>query len=345
MGVEVETILMAFGLLMFVGQMIWHFTQFTRHKGRLAGASVGNELHYEDLGNQARIWANIGPYQIQVDTRMAMQYTKHQHVAVEAKMLFTDAPSGFTVRPEGVSSGLKRLGNKKEIEFDDPDFDNAFWVTADDEVQLRGYLTKERRDALLHWLHRMGSGSIENGAINKSGQQHDYIDYVGPTVSQFLGLAHAFRGNHAYHQSTAQLAPGWVAGARLRQMAWWTALLALFFWILPMEVHLPEWAMFIDKGLVLASLLTAILALAGRPRAVTVLTTLLGLATGGCLMIVSAGLLLTHHPWAAALVFVLSIAWLVIWAGLCVSLYSLRTGREEQGAVVEAFSDCRPKSW
>ncbi len=327
MSVEVEAVLMAFGVLLFAGQVIWHLSHFTRHKSHLATASVGNELHYEDLGDKARIWANIGPYQIQVDTRNALKYTKHQHVAVEAKMVFTDAPSGFSVRPEGVGSGLQRLGNKKETEFDDPDFDNAFWVTADNEEQLRAYLTKERRDTLLHWLHRMGSGSIENGAISKSGQQHDFIDYIGPTVSQFLGLAYGFKGNHAYHRSTAELAPGWVAGGRLRQMAFWTALLALFFWVLPMEVHLPDWALSIDKGLVIASLLTAITALAGRPRAVTVMTTLLGLATGGCLMIVSAGFLLTHHPWAAGLAFLFSIAWLVIWAGLCTSLYSLRNAQ------------------
>ena len=237
MEFDSDIVFLGFLLFIVIGQLLWQATQFRRHKSQLAQASVGHELHYEDLGGKARIWGNLGPYQIQVDTRLVGQFTKHQHVAVEAQMVFTDAPSGLTVQPEGVGSGLKRLGKEKEIEFDDPDFDNAFWITADDPEQLKNYLTKERRSALLHWLHRMGSGSIENGVLRKTGQQHEHVDYVGPTVSQFLGLAYAFQGNHAYHQSTAQLAQGWVAGAKLRQMAWWTALLALFFWVLPNKFH------------------------------------------------------------------------------------------------------------
>lgn len=330
MGFDFEIVFLGFFLFIIIGHLLWQATQFRRHKGQLAQASVGHELHYEDLGGKARIWGNLGPYQIQVDTRLVGQFTKHQHVAVEAQMVFTDAPSGFTVQSEGVGSGLRRLGNEKEIEFDDPDFDNAFWVKADDPKQLKVYLTKERRSALLHWLHRMGSGSIENKVLKKSGQQHDYIDYVGPTVSQFLGLAYAFRGDNAYHQSTAELAPGWVANARLRQMAWWTSLMALFFWILPLEIHLPGWALALDKGLMVASLVTAVFSVTGKRRVVTLLTTVLGLATGGCLMIVSAGFLLHQYPVAAGLVFLASIGWLVVWAGVCTSLFHLRTSSSQE---------------
>lgn len=309
---------------LFLGSAWWKLTEFSRHKTHMASATIPKELRYQAQGETASITGHIGPYRIDVNTRLASKYSKHQHISVEGTLLLTDAPPGFCLSPEGAMTGIKRLGDQKEIEFDDPDFDNTFWVQADDPDRLREYLTEDRRKALIHWLSRMGEGSIENGVLSRKGQQQSIMDFVGIILGQFIGIAYAFQGDATYHASTAQLKSGWVATQKFRRLAFWTGLMALGFWVLPMEVHLPDWVVDVDHVLMVFSAATAVFAISGQKNLVVVLCTLLGFASSLAFLAVGATFILQGKYTAATLIISWALAWLICWIGTMMQMKSLK---------------------
>ena len=243
----------------------WEWSAFSRLKTAMSDACFDLNFSFQNLGNEARISGEVNGYPIAVTTEEKYKYTKHHHIRANARMEFRDAPAGFCLWHEGVGTGMERLSGKKEVEFGHVDFDDAFWVDADDPERLRAYLTRERREALLHWLVRYGNGNITNGVLEHgSVQLIECKDSIGQMLSQMVGLAKAFGGETEYHQSTSALKEGWVALSRVRRYAVWTGFLALLFWLLPLEVHLPTWALELDHAMMIMSLVATVLALAGQ---------------------------------------------------------------------------------
>ena len=289
-----------------------------------ANVSVDTGLHYQDSGDEARVWGVVDGYPIQVDTEARLKYTKHRHIAVKGTLKFADAPSGFCLAPEGVGSGFQRIADRRELESGNDDFDNAFWVTADDPEALREYLTEERCYALLHWLHRYGDGEIRNGVLERSTIQAESGDAVGPILSQFMGLAKAFAGDHRYHQSTKNLPSGWVAARKLRLLAFFTGALALAFWVLPMEVHLPAWVVQLDHLLMGLSAITCVFAVLGKRLPIFILGALLAVATTASALVVALALVMQGHNLGAVMLVCGAAALGIPWAGSLMTFWHLK---------------------
>lgn len=321
--------------ILILAAVAHYFSGYKAHKAELAEVSLPHGLHYEDFGDRAKLWGVVEGHPIEIETWLSMKYTKHQHIEVKATFKLSDAPEGFCLYPEGVASGMERLGNKSEIEFDDPDFDDAFWVLADNPGALYEYLTPSRRQALLHWLVRMGDGSIENGVLTRKGVQGTmdsafglagYVggDSVGKFLSQFIGLAKAFAGDDQYHQSTAELAQGWVAARKVRNIAWWSGILGLACWILPLEIHMPHLVEEFDHLLMVVSLATTAAAVFGQRGLVLALTTLLGSLIGLGFVAAAGALFLMGQKLAALIPLLFMVAWVIVWAGALIHLKSLK---------------------
>ncbi len=303
----------------------WHYSAFARLKTSMSDACFDLKFTFENSGNTARIRGRVNGYPIEVTSQEKDKYTRHHHVRVTARMEFVDAPSGFCLRREGVGTGMERLSGKSEIEFGHADFDDAFWVDADDAQALQAYLTRDRREALLHWLMRFGEGSINNGVLEQSSVEAlECQDGISRMLSQLVGLAKAFGGEPEYHQATSQLEEGWVATSQVRRCALWTGVLALSFWLLPLEVHLPAWAMELDHGMMMVSLVATVLALAGQRRMVLVLTSLLGMVTSLALVAVAGMMALGNEPLWATGAFLVSVGWILVWSGKVLHLKNLK---------------------
>ena len=62
---------------------------------------------------------------------------------IETRLTLSDFPSGLSLSLDTLFS---TMSGAKELSFDDPDFDNAFWVEATDEDAARKYLNPQRRE-------------------------------------------------------------------------------------------------------------------------------------------------------------------------------------------------------
>lgn len=256
-------IALAFSVLFIVG-LLSRFDLFGRHKEHLAALSAQEGLQFQDWGDSAVVSGTVAGMPLEVTSELRGKYSKTPQIQLEGRLPLFDAPSGFSLSAEGLDSGFKRFGGQKEIELGMVDFDNAFWVTADDPEALREYLTEARCHALLHWLYRAGSGRVENGVVKVSDIRVRLRGPASPALGVLIGLAKAFSGDDTDHQSTKDLEAGWVLRGKMKSLGICCLLASLVFVFLGTQTDLPIWALRVDVGLLIWSGLTAILALAGR---------------------------------------------------------------------------------
>ena len=117
------------------------------------------------------------------------------------------------------------------------------------------------------------------------------------------------------------VAPGWL---RLRVLAFWTGLLALIFWVLPLEVHLPDVVVTVDHVLMALSAVTCVSALLGKRTAIVVIGGLLGVATASALAFMAIILAADGHLLEAVIPGSVAGVWSILWGGLLFQLASLK---------------------
>ena len=143
-------------------------------------------------------------------------------------------------------------------------------------------------------------------------------------LSQFIGLAKAFSGDGQYHQSTKDLPKGWVATRKLRRMAFWTGVLALVLWVLPMEIHMPESLVVFDHVLMGLSAATCALAIWGKRLPIIFLGALTAVSVIVCLGLVCLAFLLQGQYLEAVIPGCVAGALAIIWSGWLVHFWHLK---------------------
>lgn len=299
----------------FIAALLSRSDLFGRHKEHLAALSAQEGLLFQDWGDSAVVSGTVAGMPLEVTSELRGKYTKHPQIQLEGRLPLYDAPHGFSLSTEGLDSGFKRFADQKEIELGMVDFDNAFWVTADDPEALRDYLTEDRCHALLHWLYRTGSGRIENGVVKVSDTRLRLKGPVSPGLGVLIGLAKAFSGGDTNHQSTKDLETGWVLKGKMKSLGIGCVLASLVFTFLAVQVDLPVWALRVDVSLLLWSGLTAILALAGRHAGVAFAGAAAACSLGVATICFTSALVVLGLYLQALLLCCLAVAVLILLAG------------------------------
>lgn len=320
------TVLIFLILLVFVGYSVyWHFFQFEYHKAALADFATPCGMHFEDLGSRSRLWGRVDNLEVEVTSRI-VGAGKNRRIESDGVLKLVDAPKGLVLRHEGIGTGMERMAGHREYTVGDLDFDNAFWVVADDPVELAEYLTDERRDGFLHWLPRLGAEVLDRKVEVSTIEFGMGVSSASIQLARNLvALATALSPLTPSMDDTSRPPAGFVATRKMRSMALMLAIVGAAFWLLPLEVHMPPWLLAIDESMGVVALLAALTAFSGWRRTALVLTGLVGSAT--CLASASlSGLMyLGDEPLLAAFGLCVTLVLIFLLGGACFHLNALRT--------------------
>lgn len=142
---------------------------------------------------------------------------------IEVELSLPDFPKELTLFRDDVMATFAAQHGETELNFDHPDFDNAFWVTSSDPETAREYLTPQRRTLLAYFLGRR-SFRIEDGVLHYSKTRHFRygIGTIAGTLKPAQGLSAALNG-----EKFSEPRPGFILRRQLRTWSIPVAILGL----------------------------------------------------------------------------------------------------------------------
>ena len=155
----------------------------------------------------------------------------------EATLKLPVSPCVYSLRTEGLLSGLSRVARAREATLGDENFDHAFWVVTDDIEQLRAYLTPARRTVLIYALPDRSTSLSDNKVSVEKRYFHPFYgqEIFKRTLHRFETVARIFAGDETVPEAVSKAATS-VAARKVKKFVPWAVVWSLaapsFLWSL-----------------------------------------------------------------------------------------------------------------
>ena len=221
-------------LALIVGGLLVGLIPFADRDKLLKAFIDKQQLELEDVRfGEQKLWAKLMGHKMQlainenVHINSGSGGTSRRIVhEIEVSLTLPGCPKGLSLSRDTLGYTLLDPDGQSELTFDDPDFDNAFWVSAGNEAKARDFLSPEMRTWLAQFFGRR-KVSLEDGVLKlvKSCHVRFGVGTLVGVVQPFTDFLRALNG-----ASRPKLRPGYILKAQLRTWAVPTALLGWMAW-------------------------------------------------------------------------------------------------------------------
>lgn len=147
---------------------------------------------------------------------------------VKATLTLPKSGIRYRLRREGLAWGILRTVGQGEVQLEDENFDQAFWIECEDKDKLSEYLQPQHRAALIH-VFQDDPGTLEADKIRLSRSfMHPFYGrrYFGRLANRLVEAAEIFAGVAEPSQACLKAAKS-VARVKTRKFVPWSLLFSV----------------------------------------------------------------------------------------------------------------------